>query len=48
MKGNRPVIKALLAVLLAVSATSALSTTALADGGTGEKDNIAIAENTKG
>jgi hypothetical protein len=48
MKGDRPVVKALLAVLLAVSATPALSTAALArDGRTGEEDNIAIAENTK-
>jgi putative peptide zinc metalloprotease protein len=48
MKGNRPVVKALLAVLLAVSATSALSTAALAsDGGTGEEDNAAIAVNTE-
>ena len=47
MKGNRRVIKALLAVLLAVSATPALSTAALASGGgTGEEDNIPIAENT--
>jgi putative peptide zinc metalloprotease protein len=48
MKGNRPVVKVLLAVLLALSATSALSTAALADHReTGEEDNIAIAENTK-
>jgi putative peptide zinc metalloprotease protein len=48
MKGNRPVIKALLAVLLAVSATSTLSTAALADdGGSGQEDNVAIAVNTE-
>jgi hypothetical protein len=48
MKGNRPVIKALVAVLLALSATSALSTAALADDGpSGQEDNIAIAENTR-
>jgi hypothetical protein len=48
MKGFGPVIKALLGVLLAVSATAALSTAALASGGgTGDEDNVAIAENTE-
>jgi putative peptide zinc metalloprotease protein len=49
MKGDRSVIRALLAVLLAVSAASALPTSALAEdgGGTGQNDNVAIAENIK-
>jgi putative peptide zinc metalloprotease protein len=49
MKKDRPVIRALLAVLLAVSAASALSTAALAreSGGTGQDDNVAFAQNTK-
>jgi hypothetical protein len=49
MKGDRPVIRALLAVLLAVSAAPALPTAALAreGGGTGQDDNVAFTENTK-
>ena len=49
MKRDRPIIKVLLAVLLAVSATPALSTAALAQDGaaTTEGDNVAVAVNTQ-
>jgi putative peptide zinc metalloprotease protein len=49
MKGDRSVIRALFAVVLAVSAVSALPTAAFAQdgGGSGQNDNIALAENTE-
>jgi putative peptide zinc metalloprotease protein len=49
MKGNRLVVKALLAALIALSATSALSTAALAQDGaaTTQGDNVAVAVNTQ-
>ena len=49
MKGSHPVIKVLLAALIALSATSALSTAALAQDGaaTTQGDNVAVAVNTQ-